>query len=451
MKIWDLIKTAITNLLRHKSRTILTILGVVVGCCSVVIMVSFGVGMRISQDEMLSQMGDLSIIEVYTNSDNVKMTSDIVNKMSKIKNVAAINPKMSLDNISVTIYAGSDKRYENQYANVVGLKSEAIDKFGYEVIEGKNLSSSPMEVLVGQYFAYIFFDTQRPDGFNTIDYWSALYGDEGEEMPKPYINPLNTTFQITLGDTSSSATSKTLTKEFKVVGIIKDDYSKGYETTEGLIFRDEDLQKLIKEYNQLNNISQAKELTYNQIYVKANSIDNVADIEDEIKNMGFNTYSLESIREPMEKDLRQKQFMFAGLGVVSLFVAALGIMNTMIMAISERKKEIGVMKSLGCFINNIRSIFLIEAGFIGLIGGIAGSLISLIISAIINVVSTETEITGWSTLIQVLLYNTDRVSVVPVWLAISAIFFSVLIGVLSGLYPANNAIKISALEAIRAE
>lgn len=451
MKIWDLIKTAINNLLRHKSRTILTILGVVVGCCSVVIMVSFGIGMKISQDEMLSQMGDLSVIEVYTGKESVKMTGSIVDKMSKIKNVDAINPKISLSDISATVYAGADKRYESQYANIVGLKPEAIEKFGYKLDKGKNLSSKPMEVLVGQYFAYIFYDTQRPDGFNTIDYWSALYGEEETELPQPYVDVLNTTFTITLGDTSSAATTKTLTKEFKVVGIVKDDYSKGYETTEGLIFRDEDLQKLIKEYNQLNNVGQTGEMTYDQVYVKSNSIDNVADIEDEIKNMGFSTYSLESIREPMEKDLRQKQLMFAGLGVVSLFVAALGIMNTMIMAISERKKEIGVMKSLGCFINNIRAMFLIEAGFIGFIGGVIGSLISLIISAIINVVSTEAEIADWSTLYQVLFVNTDRVSVVPVWLAVSAIFFSVMVGVLSGLYPANSAIKIPALEAIRAE
>lgn len=143
--------------------------------------------------------------------------------------------------------------------------------------------------------------------------------------------------------------------------------------------------------------------------------------------------------------------MFAGLGIVSLFVAALGIMNTMIMAISERKREIGVMKALGCFIKDIKTMFLMEAGFIGFTGGIIGAIVSFIISAVINVVSTETEITDVSVLYQVLFTNADRVSVIPIWLALSAIVFSVFVGIASGYYPAAKAVKISALDAIRSE
>ena len=66
--------------------------------------------------------------------------------------------------------------------------------------------------------------------------------------------------------------------------------------------------------------------------------------------MGYSTSSMESIREPMEKEARQKQMMLGGLGAISLFVAALGITNTMIMSISERTREIGIMKSLGCYV-----------------------------------------------------------------------------------------------------
>lgn len=98
---------------------------------------------------------------------------------------------------------------------------------------------------------------------------------------------------------------------------------------------------------------------------------------------------MESIRKPMERDARQKQMMFAGIGAVSLFVAALGITNTMIMSISERTREIGVMKSLGCFVRDIRKIFLMEAGCIGFAGGLAGVVLSFGISALMNLAAGQ--------------------------------------------------------------
>lgn len=460
MKIKDLINTCMHNLFRHKSRTILTVLGVIIGCCSVVIMISFGIAMKISQESMLAEMGDLQIISVFGSRNDTKITDNTIQNIEHIPNVLGVNPKMNMGDIITNISTAEDNsRYKTNYSNITGIKKDIIEVFDYEIKEGKNISESSnpnvIEALAGEYFAYSLYDTQRPQGSNSIDYLSYLYGENGKidepELPDPYVDIFNTTFQITLGDTNANSSDKTVTQKFKIVGLLKEDYSKGFETSEGLLFNSNDLKKLIKEYNQLNNIPQESQQSYNEAYVKVNNINNVADAENKIKDMGYNTSSLESIREPMEKEVRQKQLMFGGLGVVSLFVAALGIMNTMIMAISERKREIGVMKALGCLVRDIRTMFLMEAGFIGFAGGIAGLLISLIISAVINLVSTETEITDWNTLYQVLFTNTDRVSVIPLWLALSAVVFSVFVGIASGYYPANKAIKVSALDAIRSE
>ncbi|WP_297243316.1 ABC transporter permease, partial [uncultured Flavonifractor sp.] len=162
------------------------------------------------------------------------------------------------------------------------------------------------------------------------------------------------------------------------------------------------------------------------------------------------TESMESIRKPMEKEARQKQMMLGGLGAISLFVAALGITNTMIMSISERTREIGIMKALGCYVSDVRIMFLSEAGAIGLIGGVIGCIISFIASVIINLVSIglspeniPAAILGGE--------GINRVSVIPPWLLIFAIVFSVLIGLGSGYYPANKAVQIPALEAIKSE
>ena len=168
---------------------------------------------------------------------------------------------------------------------------------------------------------------------------------------------------------------------------------------------------------------------------------------------------MESIRKPLQEEARQQQMMLGGLGAVSLFVAALGITNTMIMSISERTREIGVMKALGCYLGNIRASFLMEAGFIGLIGGIIGALISYVISAVMNVLTSASidlsmaEDFGqwWEMVMSAMMPENSPTSIVPLWLAGFAILFSIIIGLASGFYPANKAVHISALEAIKRE
>ena len=193
-----------------------------------------------------------------------------------------------------------------------------------------------------------------------------------------------------------------------------------------------------------------KAMAYDSVMVKVKSIDQVESVERELKTMGYATESMESIRRPMEKEARQKQLMLGGLGAISLFVAALGITNTMIMSISERTREIGVMKSLGCYVTDIRIMFLSEAGAIGLIGGLIGCVISFVASVVINLVSLGPSVEH---LLPAILGGEEvtRVSVIPPWLLLFAIVFSVFIGLGSGYYPANKAVRIPALEAIKTE
>ncbi len=159
--------------------------------------------------------------------------------------------------------------------------------------------------------------------------------------------------------------------------------------------------------------------------------------------MGYGTYSLADIRESMKKQSNTIQMVLGGIGAISLLIAALGITNTMVMSIYERTREIGVMKVLGCRMNNIRQLFLFEAAVIGLIGGVIGILLSYIASFVLNSVGTSILSPG----------NPDAgpVSVIPPWLAAAAIMFSMFIGIVSGFYPARRAMKLSALEAIKTE
>ena len=186
--------------------------------------------------------------------------------------------------------------------------------------------------------------------------------------------------------------------------------------------------------------------------VKAEDIAYVEEIENAIHELGFtDTSSMESIRKPMEQQMQTVQLILGGLGAVSLIVAALGITNTMIMSIYERTREIGVMKVLGCVVGDIRTMFLVEAGLIGLMGGIVGIGVSYLLSAIINHLVSSGQ--GGSMLGGMLgmAGGGTQISLIPPWLALGAIVFAIGVGLLSGVLPANRAVKISALTAIKQE
>ena len=463
MKLFDMIKMCLQNLTRRKSRTILTVLGVVIGCCAIVTMMSIGFGVQNSQQIMLESMGDLTLIQVYSGGgSNTKLDDAAIKKFQNIANVDVALGKYQINNIGMTIYAGDKNRYQMMWAQVVGINQDAIDKFGFELLSGK-YPKEKYEVLAGQFTAYNLMDTQRPEGHNTIDRWSAMYSMDPEtglyeynpdaELPDPYMQLQGETLTMELYSYENPDQKKT--QEIKVSGVVKEDYNKDYATSEGFIFVTSDLMAIQK----LIYPSSTQKITYNEIYVKAKEISQVADIEKEIKKMGYSTYSMESVRKPLEEEARKQQMMLGGLGAVSLLVAALGITNTMIMSISERTREIGVMKALGCYLGNIRTVFLMEAGFIGLIGGVAGGIISYIISIVMNVMTNEAvkgmEINSLETLWNMITMATapenSPMSIVPLWLFGFAIVFSIFIGLISGFYPANKAVHISAIEAIKRE
>ena len=147
--------------------------------------------------------------------------------------------------------------------------------------------------------------------------------------------------------------------------------------------------------------------------------------------------------EQAQEQMDMIQAVLGGIGAVSLFVAAIGIANTMMMSIYERTREIGVLKVLGCALGDIRSMFLIEAGFIGLMGGAAGLLLSYGVSSLINKF-LGSGLMGMGG-------GGGDISRIPIWLSAAAVGFAIVIGMLAGLFPALRAMRLSPLAAIRNE
>ena len=182
-----------------------------------------------------------------------------------------------------------------------------------------------------------------------------------------------------------------------------------------------------------------KELFYSQLMVEVDEMDNVSEVQNLINQMGYETYSeAEWISSEMDQ-MNIIQAVLGGIGAVSLFVAAIGITNTMMMSIYERTKEIGIMKVIGCRIRDIQSLFLMEAGFIGLIGGVLGVGLSYGLSAIINNLIAQSD------------FGIAKISQIPLWLSFVSIIFAIGIGMISGLIPSIRAMRLSPLAAIRSE
>ena len=490
MRFGDILRLCRQNLWRRKSRTILTVLGVIVGCCSIVLMVSLGQGINEQNEKMLKSMGDLSIVTVYTNGyagpmggggssemGDTKLDDKAVESFRAMSGVSGVTPMMNFP-YNVTARAGAGGRYLYDYVQIMGIDMTQFDQMGYKLVGGEKPVKKD-QVLAGEWFAYGFMDTLKNGEQRTStrggQYSSCTFDQttgqcEEDQDEDPFFDPLATQISLTTGTNyqgdqytmnmygggggtggagggggaggasgSAAGQSENVTLDVLASGIVAGDYNKGYATSDGLVM---DLQALKELAAKVDPAAAKKATAYDQVLVKAADLKSVPEVESQIKALGYETSSYEDMRKSLEEQSRAIQLILGGIGAVSLLVAAIGIANTMVMSVTERTREIGIMKALGCYVRDIRVMFLAEAGAIGFFGGSIGCVLSGLISLGINVVGAlyAGGMSGGMS---------GGYSVIPWWLFLFAVLFSTLIGLLFGFGPANKAVKIPALDAIK--
>ena len=448
MKKSDLLRMCLRNLARRKFRTFLTLVGVVSGTCAVILMIAVGLGMQKSTDESLAQMGDLTQIQIYNYNSGTGATvlnDESMEKIAALDHVVAATPLYNPSYLNAAIYAGKNDRYKAETYNIMGIYPDAMQAFGYTLLEGTwdDAFSDEYSLVAGQYFAYEFTDTRKRSN-NQVYYWQT---DRNGNTPDPYIDIMSEKLVLRLDNGDSTKKGK----EYKlnVTAVMQEDWNLGYQTSQGALMSIDAIKKIEAEYIKQNKIKTSESYgNYNQVYVKVSDIDYVEEVETAIQDMGYQTYSMESIRKPMQEQAQQIQLFLGLIAGVSLFVAALGIINTMLMSVYERTREIGIMKVVGCRVSDIRGIFLLEAGCIGLMGGIIGTLLSCAIAWAANHFgfSVNLGMSGW-----ISSGGTSQMFLITPWLIGLALVFSTFIGLISGFIPANRAVKIPALTAIRNE
>lgn len=318
-----------------------------------------------------------------------------------------------------------------------GIDPTSMEAFGFKVAEGRLLTESDeLSVVYG--------------GGVQTSFWDPKYTGRG-----PYREPkidlmkdrIIFTFDHMYGQKPMPGEKRPAYKEykFKTAGILEQgDWEKDW----GVYLPLNVVQKMIKEKEKAEGVKpqpgQNRDEGYPRVLVKVNDIKNVQEIQQTIKDMGYQAYSMNDWLEETKKTTGILQAVLGGIGGISLLVAAIGITNTMVMSIYERTKEIGIMKVIGASLKDIKRLFLFEAALIGLLGGITGVGFSSLLSLALNKFATQFgNFMGMG--------PGTKISIIPVWLVFAALGFSVLIGIISGYYPAKRATKLSALEAIRTE
>jgi putative ABC transport system permease protein len=181
--------------------------------------------------------------------------------------------------------------------------------------------------------------------------------------------------------------------------------------------------------------------SYASVTVKVVSPQYTQDVEDRIKQMGFSAFSLNDALAGAKRAFIILDIILSLVGSIALAVSSLGIVNTMVMSILERTREIGIMKAIGGSDADIRTIFLIEASAIGLIGGVTGVILGWIVGRLVNF--------GANIYIQNQGGTPGDLFSLPLWLVGGAIGFSIALSLVAGLYPASRAARLDPIHALR--
>jgi putative ABC transport system permease protein len=181
--------------------------------------------------------------------------------------------------------------------------------------------------------------------------------------------------------------------------------------------------------------------SYASIYVRAEDVGRVEAVRDSLESMGLNVFSIADQLEDIKKGFMIMDAVLGAVGTIALVVAALGIINTMVMSILERRREIGVMKAIGGSENDIKMIFVVEAGSIGFVGAILGLVLGWVVTIVANFVANSYLLPDEAPFVNFFHF--------PVWLILGAVAFSIVVSLAAGLYPAIRAASVDPVTALR--
>ena len=453
MRFSDYIQHSLSNLWKMKLRTFLTTSGVIIGIGALVSMFAFGEGVQNNITNTFKQLGLLNYINVYPgsggmnrqfrgrgmnrrgtaasdpNKENKVLDDELIEKIEALEGVEAVFPEIQFP------------------AMVKYGKNESFETI--QALPAKICKSGLVKLKEGTYF-----DT---DDANSLLITSSLLQGIGIKDIKNAVGK-----QITISTLSSDLSMENIPNilssqennglplankdyNFTIVGIIEQVDTPGPSLMRSdIIIPSGTAQKMDKiSITSVSDIFQSMNQPqgYSTIGIRLKDPKYVDSVEKWIKDAGFNTFALIDQLDQMKKAFIFMDLFFFAIAMIAISVASLGIVNTLVMSILERYREIGIMKAVGASSADIKKIFLFEAGLIGFLGGTFGLLLGWLVSSIINLIAN-------------IFLSRQGVPYMSyfsftLWICLGSVAFSIMISLIAGIYPTLRAAKVDPVVALR--
>ncbi|HXN72647.1 MAG TPA: ABC transporter permease [Candidatus Acidoferrales bacterium] len=459
MKARDLTELAGRNLREALLRNSLTTLGIAVGVASLVAMLSLGVGLQQLASKRLSRSGLFDAVFVSsrvnrgfgrpsrpdsTAGSAKALDPEARQKIAGLQDVVEVYPEIRFP---------TEIQFEGKPfpTTVAGIPSSAKTDGAFEGMKGAFFSGLDVDEAILQIEFAKDLSTQ-PDSL--IGKELKLRYAERQPLPpepsaaKTKAGTRGSSSQAEQGDLSPGFSIVPHEKTFRIVGIVETEPATGFggfgrgrlliplQVAESLrIAQANDLREILR--------GTASKPSYDSLTVRVKGPSQVKSVEDAIQGMGFTTFSLLDATKSLRQVFAVFDLLLGIFGSLALAVASLGIINTLVMAILERRREIGILKALGAADRDIRRLFFAEAGVMGLVGGILGVALGWFIGSALTF--------GTNVYLRRQELPPIDLSSIPWWMVAGAIGFSIAVSLAAGIYPASRAAKLNPVEALRYE
>jgi putative ABC transport system permease protein len=397
MRLSDLVKLSLRMFKARTMRTLLTVLGMSVGTAAVLLLVSLGYGLQKTVLERITTADSLASLDISSpRPDERPLDTAAVEAVRGVEGVAEVSPSVRLaaqgkfGGVTLDLYA-------------VGISPEFFRLNGTKAAEGR------------------LPEAARPDGAVISSSVALAFGENASDM-------LGHTVQVALfpqagmqEEGSGWQKGRRETRTYVVTGVV--------ESEENAV------------YVGLDTVPPDLFWRYDQLKAKARSTESLEAVRNAVVDLGFAASSLSETVDQANKVFRFVQFVLMLFGIVALVVSAIGMFNTMTIALLERTEEIGIMKSIGASRGSISLMFIVEASLMGLLGGVGGVVLGYGTGQAFNVLLSLVARRLGGEAVQ-LFYS-------PLWFVALIVFFGAFVGFLTGLFPARKASAIDPLEALR--
>lgn len=469
MKVPDLTELALRNLRESLLRNSLTTVGISVGVASLVAMLSLGIGLQQLASRRLVKSGLFDMVIVTSRRDirgigREEGRTGLTPGESRVLDEPARAEIERLPNVTEAypdIRFATELRYEDKphLTMISALPSSAKSNDAFEGMQGKFFSSdSAAEVILQKAFAEELLGKTPALGASEPSAAELAKPLLGKELTMRYAQRLSAPSQpVPLpppdsgadGDGVGGVAYSVVSREQKltIVGVsdLDPESMRGpmrarvflpLKLAEGLhVMQPTDLREIAR--------ASSNQPVYSSISVRVKNPAQVQVVEDAIKKMGFTTFSILDATKSLRQFFAVLDLFLGIFGSLALAVASIGIVNTLVMAILERRREIGIMKAIGASDADVRRLFFAEAGAMGVLGGIVGVVLGWAIGQVINL--------GTNIYLRRQSLPAEHFWAVPWWLVGGAIVFAFFVSLVSGLYPAGRAARLDPVQALRYE